>query len=126
MGDFIAKDEGHVFEQDKIILPDAEAKSFELLDDHDFGKDNYNVYYLSHSQPFAIKGIDVESFEILGRSYLRDKNHIYNTHQYESIEKLELVDAASFEATNYDATTNSDAKDKNHYYYDGEIVGDRK
>ncbi len=125
LNEFIAKDKNHIFEKENIILLGADAQSFELCDDHDFGKDNDHVYYMAHLQPFSIKDIDVESFEILDRGFLRDRNHIYYTHQYKSIEKLEQVDAASFEVTAYDESTNSDARDKNHYYYGEKIMGNR-
>ena len=125
LNDFFAKDSNYIFEQEKIILSDAEADSFMILDDHDYGRDNNHIYYLSHLQPFAIKDIDPESFEILGGGFLRDKNHIYFTHQYKSIEKLEHVDITSFEVTHYDDSTNSNANDKNHYYYDEKIVGNK-
>ncbi len=126
LNEFFAKDRHHIFEKDTIILAAADAQSFELFEDHDFGKDNKHVYYLTHMQPFLIQDIDVDSFEILDRGYVRDKDHIYYTHQYKSIEKLEHIDAASFEVTGYDELTDSDSRDKNRYYYGVKIVGDRR
>lgn len=126
LSEFIGKDKSHIFEQDKMILSETDARNFELFDDHSFGKDNNYIYYMAHVKPFAIEGIDLESFEILDWSYLKDKNHIYYTHQYKSIEKLNQIDVASFEITDYDESTNSHARDKNHYYYGAKIVGDRE
>ncbi len=125
LSEFFAKDKNHIFKQDEIILPEANAEDFELLEYYDFGKDKNHIYYLAHLQPFAIKGIDVESFEILERGFLRDKNHVYVTHQYSSITRLEQADAASFEVTGYEDSTDSDARDKNHYYYGEKVVGNR-
>ena len=125
LNEFVAKDKHHIYEKDEIILPEAEAESFELFEDHSFGKDKNHVYYMAHVKPFAVEDIDIESFEILDWSYLRDKNHIYYTHQYKSIEKLEQIDVASFEVTDYDESTNSHARDKSHYYYGAKIVGNR-
>ena len=125
LNEIVAKDKSHIYERDKIILAEAEADSFELLEGHSFGKDKNHIYYLNHLQPFAIKDIDRKSFEILDESYLRDKNHVYFIHRYKSIEKLDKIDLASFEVTNYDESTSSHARDKNHYYYDEKIVGDR-
>ncbi len=125
LSEFFAKDNNHIFNQDKIILLEANADDFELFEDHDFGKDKNHIYYLAHLQPFAVNGIDVESFEILERGFLRDKNHIYITHQYKSIARLEQADVASFEVTGYDDSTESEARDKNHYYYEEKIVGNR-
>lgn len=126
LSEFFAKDKHHIFEKDQAILPDADAESFELFEDHSFGSDKNRIYYLAHTQPFSIKDIDKESFEILGWNYLGDKNHIYLIHQYKSIEKLDQIDVASFEVTAYDELTRSHARDKNHFYYDGEVVSNRE
>lgn len=123
--ELVAKDKFHIYERDKIILPEADASSFELLEDHSFGKDKNQIYYLNHLQPFAIKDIDRESFEILDESYIRDKNHVYFIHRYKSIEKLDQIDVTSFEVTPYDESTSSHARDRNHYYYDEKIAGNR-
>jgi len=125
LNDFIAKDKHHIFEKNNPILIDADASTFELLEDHHFGKDKNYIYYLATKQPFEVKGVDPGSFEILERGYLKDKNNVYIVHQYESIEKLQQADVESFEATDYDDVTKSEARDANHYYYDGKIVGDR-
>ena len=126
LSSYLAKDSNHIFKTDEIILPDADAQSFELFEDHSFGKDKNHIYYLETKEPFAIQGVDPASFEILDRGYLKDINHVYRIIQYEDIEKLEQADVASFEATPYDEASQSEARDKNHYYYDGKIVGNRK
>lgn len=126
LNDFLAKDKNQVFENNQPILPEADAESFGLLENHDFGKDRNHIYYLATTNPFAIKDVDSSSFEILDGGYLRDKNNIYHVIQYKSVEKLEQADVASFEVTQYDEITKSGARDINHYYYDGKIVGSRK
>ena len=125
LNDFIAKDKLQIFEKNKQILNDADASSFKLFEDHNFARDKNHIYYLATKIPFSIDGADTDSFEILDRGYLKDKNSVYKVHQYESIEKLPQADARSFEATQYDDATRSEARDTNHYYYDGKIVGDR-
>lgn len=125
LNDFIAKDKQHIFEKHQPILENSDAVTFELLDDNNFGKDKNHIYYLATKQPFAVKEIDPGSFEILERGYLKDKNSIYIVHRYESIEKLEQADVGSFEVTQYDVVTKSEARDVHHYYYDGKTVGNR-
>ncbi len=125
LNDFFAKDNRQIFEKEKPILPEADAASFNLLEDHDFARDKDNIYYLATKNPFAIPNADVNTFQILGRGYLKDKNHIYLVHQYQSIETLHQVDVPTFEVTQYDESTKSEARDKNHFYYDGKIVGPR-
>lgn len=125
LNDFIAKDKHHVFEKHNIILKDADAVTFELLDDHSFGRDKNHVYYISTKIPFAVEGIDPDSFEILDRGYLKDKDNVYHVVQYERIEIMQQADVKTFEATQYDDVNKSEARDLKHYYYDGRIVGDR-
>lgn len=126
LNDFLAKDKHQIFKKNQPILLEADAESFELLEDHDFGKDENHIYYISTKEPVAIKGVDPSSFELLDRGYLKDKNSVYHIIQYERIEKLEQADVASFQATQYDEVSKSEAKDINHFYYDGKIVGNRK
>ena len=123
--DFYAKDKDHVFKKEKVILPEADAASFELMEDHDFGRDKNHVYYVSTKQPFVVKDADPASFEMLERGYARDRNHIYVIEQYEDVRILEQAHVDSFEVTQYDDATKSEARDVNHYYYDGKIVGAR-
>lgn len=126
LNDFIAKDKDHIFEKTTPILTEADAESFELfVESHDFGKDKNHVYYISTDKPFVINDADPASFEILERGYVKDKNSIYHIIQYQRIDKLTLVDVGSFETTQYDDVTKSEARDKNHYYNDGKIVGNR-
>lgn len=125
LNDFIAKDKHHVFEKHNLILNNVDAVTFELLEDHDFARDKNYIYYISTKQPFAVEGIDPDSFEILDRGYLKDKNNVYHVVQYERIEKMEQADVETFEATQYDDVNKSEATDAKHYYYDGLVVGDR-
>ncbi len=121
----IAKDHQHIFSQHTRILPEADTASFELLEDTDFARDNMHVYYLSTNEPFVIQGADPATFQVLDRGYLKDKNYVYHVQQYESVDKVEIADVDSFKVTHYDEDNKSEAFDKNHYYYDAKIVGDR-
>ncbi|VAW70286.1 hypothetical protein MNBD_GAMMA10-3234 [hydrothermal vent metagenome] len=126
LNSFIAKDKNKILEKDKQILAEADAASFELLDDHDFGRDNKHVYYLATKQPFAINNADPVSFVSLNRGYFKDRNNVYYVHQYESVELLEQVDVTSFQVTGYDDESKSEARDKNHLYLNGKVVGGLK
>ena len=125
LNDFIAKDKHHVYEKHNLILKDADAMTFELFENHDFARDKNQLYYMSTKEPFAVEGVAPDSFEILLRGYVKDKNSVYHVVQYERLEKIEQADVATFEATQYDDINKSEARDVKHYYYDGVIVGDR-
>lgn len=122
LSDFLGKDKQHIFKNTQVILSEADADTFQLLPDRDFGRDKNRVYYLATLNPFAIEGADPDSFEVLDRGYLKDKNHVYHVQQYESVDLMPMVDISSFVVTNYDEQTKSDAKDKLHFYYGGEVV----
>ncbi len=126
LNDFIAKDRNHIFEKESPILNGADSVSFELFSNsHDFAKDKDHVYYIATKQPFLIEGADPQSFEIYDRGYLKDKNNVYHVIQYQRIDTLTQADVQSFEETQYDEATQSEARDKNYYYYDGKVVGNR-
>lgn len=126
LNDFYAKDKDHIFKKEIAILPEADTTSFELMADHDFGKDKNHVYYIETKHPFVVKDADPASFEILDRGYARDRNYIFVIEQYTDVVKLQQAQVESFKVTAYDAVTRSEAQDINHYYYDGKIVGNRK
>jgi hypothetical protein len=125
LSDEVAKDKEHIFERQIQILAEADTATFAQMENSDFAKDKNHIYYIATKLPFAVKDADPGSFEILERGYAKDKNSIYRVHQYQSVEKLKQADVASFEATQYDAATKSEARDANHYYFAGKVVGDR-
>jgi hypothetical protein len=83
------------------------------------------VYYLGVTQPIIVQDADPVSFEVLERGYARDRNHVFVIEQYTNVVKLEQADIDTFEVTRYDDATKSEARDVNHYYYGGKIVGTR-
>lgn len=125
LNDFFATDKRRIFKGSTVVLTQADAASFELMSDHDFGKDNSHVYYLGATQPIIVQDADPVSFEVLERGYARDRNHIFVIEQYANVVKLEQADIDTFEVTQYDDATKSEARDVNHYYYDGKVVGIR-
>lgn len=125
LNDSFAKDKKQIFEGHTVVLTQADAASFELMRDRDFGKDNSQVYYLGTRPPVVVQDADPGSFEVLERGYARDRNHIFVIEQYANVVKLEQADIDTFEVTRYDDATKSEARDVNHYYYDGKVVGIR-
>ena len=64
------------FPASRYVLGEADPESFENIN-HNYGKDNDRVFYLSRTIPNA----DPATFEYLGGSYSRDKNHGYSRDQ---------------------------------------------
>jgi len=125
LNDFFATDKKQIFNGHTVVLTQADAASFELMSDHDFGKDDNQVYYLGTRPPVVVQDADPGSFEVLERGYARDRNHIFAIERYANVVKLEQADIDTFEVTRYDDATKSEARDVNHYYYDGKIVSTR-
>jgi hypothetical protein len=125
LNDFFATDKKQIFNGHTVVLTQADAASFELMSDREFGKDNSQVYYLGTRPPVVVQDADPGSFEVLERGYARDRNHIFVIEQYANVVKLEQADIDTFEVTRYDDATKSEARDVNHYYYDGKIVSTR-
>ncbi|MFC3679232.1 DKNYY domain-containing protein [Bacterioplanoides pacificum] len=121
LNDYTAKDARHIFYHETLVLPEADSASFELIEDVDhYGKDNNAVYDMLYQHSGVIEGADPATLQVLGRGYLRDQNHIYFRSNYQPTEILAGADAASFEYTNWDEATQSDARDKHGYFLHGE------
>lgn len=111
-----AKDKNRIYKNGSV-LESVDVESFKILDEHaHYFKDKNNVYYKGLHSIEEIKNVDLKSFEVLGKSYSKDKNSIY----YET-SKLENADIDSFEV--FDKYSNYYyAKDKDSCYRNGEIV----
>lgn len=125
LNEFFATDKKQIFQGHTVVLTQADAASFELMSDREFGKDNNHAYYLGTRPPIVVQDADPGSFEVLERGYARDRNHVFVIEQYANVVKLEQADIDTFEVTRYDDATKSEARDVNHYYYDGKVVGIR-
>lgn len=117
----IAKDNNNIYKYGEVVLNEADAKSFELIKYGRFAKDKNYVYLMDSNPPIKIDGIDTNSVEVLERDYLKDKNHIYFSGN-ENIETINEADVLSFTVTGYDHSTSSEAKDKNNFYFRGNII----
>jgi hypothetical protein len=69
---YCAKDRNRVYLQDKVI-ESADSETFVTLDCGFVGRDRNHVFI--HGK--VVREVDLETFAALGRSYYRDKDHIY-------------------------------------------------
>ncbi len=126
LSDYYAKDDKHIFNGEKVILPQADAKTFQFVEqDNRFAFDKKHVYFVDTSKEHIIDSIDHRSLmPLFLDSYIKDKNNIYYIEQYVTVHKLD-VDYKSFTTYQYDAETQSDAHDNSHYFHNGVIVGEK-
>lgn len=122
LNSLIAKDKQHIFYKNQFILSGADAATFELLEGDYFARDKQFIYCLGEERSFAAEDIDPESFEILARNYLKDKHNVYFLSYHQRIETLAQADPRTFEVTGYDSDTETDARDKHHFYLNGKLV----
>ncbi|MFK3861813.1 DKNYY domain-containing protein [Pseudoalteromonas rhizosphaerae] len=124
--DSYGKDQQHIFYANIAILTDidVDTASFTRLDEN-FASDNQHIFYLNGEDSHVLMGADPSNFEIFQRDYYRSGETVYYVTQYKSAKPMTQVDADSFKVTQYDEQTHSDAYDKYHYYFRGEIVATR-
>lgn len=111
-------DRSHVLFLDRPIAG-ADARSFKLLPGSDeYGLDDGHVYFRQN----LVTGADPKTFKTLNRGYAKDARAVYIYGRNDQIIVLEGADPKTFEATEYDNATGSDAKDRSHYYLSGKVV----
>lgn len=119
-----AADKARIYFLGQAILPGAEASSFELFETDDYGRDATRIYGLPNAlfeSAHEIVGADRATFTPLSRTYAKDAHHVYNAERHGAV-VIANADAASFEVTEWDATTQSEARDKHHRYLAGKRV----
>ncbi|UZK02527.1 DKNYY domain-containing protein [Venatoribacter cucullus] len=122
----IARDNQRIYSEANVILPMADAATFELLpESNEYGRDQQAVYDLLGDRSGVIHGADPASIEVLARGYLKDQHLVYHRQGYEPTQVLEGADSASFEVTGWDETTNADARDAHSLYRNGQRVAAR-
>lgn len=107
-------DAAHVFYIQKQVAG-ADAASFVSLAEYEsWGKDKNSLFY----QEVAHPEIDITSFQILERGYIKDKSKVFYR---EGATVTVVIDAnpATFKVTNWDAATKSEATDGMHYFVEG-------
>lgn len=124
---YYAKDVNNIYKGKDKILEQADAKTFQILSlDDRFAFDKNNVFFINTQNEHTLDGVDYTTLMPLKiDSYVKDKDNIYHVEQYETIHKL-AVDYNSFVTHNFDATTQSDANDKTHYFHNGKVVGNKQ
>lgn len=127
LGDNFGRDQSRIYFLGQPILPEANAATFELYEDANYGRDAAKVYALPNAlvaSAQAIVGADRETFTPLSRAYSRDAQRVYYA-KANSVVVLAEADAATFEVTEWDDATKSEARDKHRCYLQGEVVGQR-
>ncbi len=121
-----AKDANNIYKSNTIVLKQADAQTFQILSkDERFAFDNNTVFFIDSINPHALNDIDHKTLSPLKiKSYVKDRDNIYHVEQYKTIHKLD-VDYDSFVTHNFDDATQSDANDKNHYFHNGQVVGNK-
>lgn len=113
--DFIyARDKSHVFYRHFELLK-ADPATFEIVIEGGLAKDKDSVYLFGQILP----GIDSESLEDIGYTYMKTKDGIFMRNYDFEAEKIEEADPETFEVIDGGSY---DAKDKNNYYKDGLVV----
>jgi hypothetical protein len=120
-GSGYARDRSGLFLLDRRVFEGADVASFAVIEDSEYARDAQHVYRQPRSRDDAgrvIEGADPATFEPLGRSYARDAAHVFYDGD-SGVYVIEGADAASFEITNYDSATHTEARDRNHRYMQG-------
>lgn len=123
---YIARDKQRIYAGANVILPMADAASFELLPNHnEYGRDQHAVYDVMGGQSNVIRDADPASIQVLDRNYLKDQHRVYHRQDTEPTQVLKGADSASFEVTGWDETTHSDARDAHSLYMNGQRIAAR-
>lgn len=122
--EYVGRDHKNIFVQSLLATNIKDNASFKLItiSDEVFGKDNYQIYVLRYSPPFPLlpfPNADLETFEIVGEYYAKDKNQVYYySYHNNDIIVLEEAIAENFILC-FDNIRNTDATDGVHYYRSG-------
>lgn len=119
----IAKDKQRIYYLQHIILPMADAASFDMLpNSNEYGKDQYAVYDVLYDQSGVIAGADPNTITLLGRGYLKDEERVYYRSGYEPTQVLANADVDSFVVTDWDDATQSEARDRSSLFMRGQVI----
>lgn len=103
-------------------IKDPQTFEMVFIQDEQFGKDKDQIYVLRYTPPNPLEpfpNADLETFEIVGENYAKDKQNVYY-YSYHIDQILILKDAAPATfVLYYDATRNTDATDGIRYYKSG-------
>lgn len=120
----IGRDKENVFVRSMRTSNIKDNASFEIISIQDqiFGKDKYQIYTLRYSPPHPLvpfPNADIETFEVVGEYYAKDKNRVYYYHYHvDNILVLEGANPQNFKL-HFDPIKRTDATDGERYYESG-------
>jgi len=126
---FIGRDAENVFVQNIRSTNIKDITSFQLitLQEETFGKDKDQIYVIRYTPPHPLlpfPDADLETFEVVGEYYAKDKNRVYY-YSYHADGILVLKDADPENFTLYfDHIRRTNATDGVHYYKAGVLYKD--
>ena len=125
LNDSLAKDAAHIYRDGLRILPEANARRFELLGDWRFARDDRHVYFLDRrpdQMPSIIPNADPDTFMKLDKAYAKDKTRVF-AFWGQDVVTISEADASTFEALSLSAAEQDfDAQDRYRRYKFGKPV----
>ncbi len=126
LADYYSKDNKRIYQNKTPILPNANAKTFTLVNDKGrvtYGVDNQYVYIMQGvGVEKRLESLHPDTVQFLGEDYIMDRGTIYYVDSSEEKMSSLAVDTATFNVTGLNWEAQTDAKDKNNLYFHGKIV----
>jgi hypothetical protein len=124
---FNDSDPNYAFDKNQAYYPNcriiegADGSSFQVIQVGTYAKDKNHVYRYG----IVISGADAPTFQILGDSYMKDKNNVYfATHTHDEV-KSEIYEVNKIDGADTNSFTvlkDGFAQDKNHKYLNGKVT----
>lgn len=127
--EYIGRDSENIFVQSILATNIKDSASFELItiSEEVFGKDNYQIYALHYTPPFPLipfPNADLETFEVIGDYYAKDKNQVYYYSSYnKDILVLQGANPEKFRLF-FDSIRGTNATDGEYFYKSGVLFTD--
>ncbi len=121
---YIGRDTNNVFVRATQVTNIKDLATFEVFtrEEEIFGKDKEQIYALFYSPPHPFvpfPNADLETFEVVGEHYAKDKNQVYYySNHNDEIVVLEHATPENF-TLHFDSLRNTDATDGERYYRSG-------
>ena len=131
LSDSIGRDASHVYNSGVSITDKVDLATFRVLDEGEsqYAVDERSVYHLPYQSIAPIEQADPKSFVVLDRGYSKDQSHVFYSDYKGNLRQtpriLSEADATTFEVTDYDDKTRSEARDAKHRFMHGKIVSRR-
>ncbi len=126
LADYYSKDNKRIYQNKTPILPNANAKTFTLVNDKGrvtYGVDNQYVYIMQGvGVEKRLESFHPDTVQFLVEDYIMDRGTIYYVDSSEEKMSSLAVDTATFNVTGFNWEAQTDAKDKNNLYFHGKIV----